>query len=73
VTFAGFIHGGAAETSGLQPGDLIRRIDGADASAYTTVECMQNLRGPEGSRVTVEVERGGQRVSVTIQRRAMTF
>jgi hypothetical protein len=73
VTFSGFMPGGPAEQAGLRPGDLIRRIDGVDASSYTTAECMQNLRGPDGSRVTVQVERGGQRVDVPIQRRALTL
>ena len=35
------------------------------------VEVMQTLRGPEGSRVTVQVERGGQLVEVPLQRRAL--
>ena len=73
VTFAGLVAGGPAEQAGLLKGDLIRRIDGADASEYTLSECMQNLRGPDGSRVTVQVERGGKRVDVSIQRRALTL
>ena len=61
-----------ARRAGRAPrGRPIRRIDGADASAYTVAECMQYLRGPEGSRVSVEVERGGQRVDVVVQRRAI--
>jgi Carboxypeptidase regulatory-like domain/PDZ domain len=73
VTFSGVLPGGPAEQAGLQSGDLIRRIDGADASSFTTADCMQRLRGPDGSRVTVQVERGGQRVEVAVQRRALTL
>jgi hypothetical protein len=71
VTFSGLVPSGPAEQAGLRSGDMIRRIDGADASAYTVGECMQYLRGPEGSRVSVEVDRGGQRVDVVVQRRAI--
>jgi hypothetical protein len=73
VTVSGLMPGGPAEQAGLHAGDLIRRIDGADASAYTVPECMQSLRGPDGSRVSVQVERAGQRVDVAIQRRALTL
>jgi hypothetical protein len=73
VTFTGLRADGPAAQAGVQAGDLLRRIDGADVSNVGVAECMQNLRGPEGSRVTVEVERGGRRLSVTIQRRAFTL
>jgi Carboxypeptidase regulatory-like domain/PDZ domain len=60
---------GPAEQAGLQVDDHIVRIEGADTSGLPLAECIQRLRGPEGTRVSVQVDRGGQRVDVTIQRR----
>jgi hypothetical protein len=73
IAFARLVPDGPAAKAGVQPGDVIRRIDGADASSLALVDCMQNLRGPDGTRVTVQVERAGQRVDITIQRRALTL
>jgi len=73
VTFARLVPDGPAQQAGLRAGDLIRRIDGADASSLAIFECMQSLRGPDGSRVTVQVERAGQRVDVTVQRRSLAL
>jgi hypothetical protein len=73
VTFARLVPDGPAEQAGIRPGDLIRRIDGADTASLALFECMQSLRGPDGSRVSVQVERAGQRIDVTIQRRALTL
>ncbi len=73
MTFTRLVPAGPAEQAGIQVGDLIQRIDGADASSMAVFECMQILRGPEGSRVTVQVEREGRRLDVAIQRRAITL
>jgi hypothetical protein len=73
VTFTGLRADGPAAQAGIQTGDLLRRIDGADVSSLSVADCMQSLRGPEGTRVTVEIERESRRLSVTIQRRAFTL
>jgi hypothetical protein len=73
VTFVRLVTDGPAEKAGVRAGDLVRRIDGVDASSLSVTECMQSLRGPDGSRVSVQVERGGQRLDITIQRRALTL
>jgi hypothetical protein len=71
VTFSRLVPGGPAEQAGVHFGDLIKRIDGADASTMTVSEVMQLLRGAPGTRVSVQLERGGQRVDLTIERRAL--
>jgi C-terminal processing protease CtpA/Prc len=68
VTIAALVEGAPAERFGLERGDRITRIDGADASGLTLSDCVQRLRGPAGTRVTVGVDRAGQRVEVTITR-----
>jgi len=71
VSFSGLFPGGPAEQAGVRAGDLIKRIDGADASSLTVADCMQSLRGMPGTRVSVQVERGGQRLEISIERRAL--
>jgi membrane-associated protease RseP (regulator of RpoE activity) len=68
VTIAGLIEGGPAERAGLEKGDRIVRVDGADATSMTMADCVQRLRGAAGTRVSVGVDRDGQRIEVTIAR-----
>jgi carboxypeptidase family protein/PDZ domain-containing protein len=50
---------GPAAVGGLKTGDLVLKIDGADARAFSMVDCIQRLRGPENSQVSVLVQRDG--------------
>ena len=72
VLFGPLVAGGPAEGAGLRPGDRIRRIDGEDASAMTMSDCVQRLRGIEGSIVDVQVERGGEIINARVVRRVIT-
>ncbi|WP_437316661.1 carboxypeptidase regulatory-like domain-containing protein [Sorangium sp. So ce385] len=68
VTIAGLIEGGPAASAGLQQGDVIVRIDGENAKELPLADCIQRLRGPVGTRVSVGVERDGQVIDVTMRR-----
>ncbi|KYF54887.1 hypothetical protein BE04_46485 [Sorangium cellulosum] len=68
VTIAGIIEGGPAASAGLQQGDVIVRIDGENAKELPLADCIQRLRGPVGTRVSVGVERDGQVIDVTMRR-----
>jgi hypothetical protein len=69
VMVAGIVAGGPAEKGGLERGDRIERIDGAGAGDLTVGDAIQRLRGPEGTRVTVVVNRDGSGpVEVTLVR-----
>jgi carboxypeptidase family protein/PDZ domain-containing protein len=70
IMIARVIPGGGAEAAGLERGDIILRIDGEDAKGISMPEAIQKLRGPEGSRVRVRVQReGGGEVEVMIERK----
>ncbi|MEO5729901.1 MAG: carboxypeptidase regulatory-like domain-containing protein [Byssovorax sp.] len=59
VMVSWLVPNGPAQAAGLQVGDIISRIDGTDAQGMAMTDCVQRLRGPEGSRVAVVVAREG--------------
>jgi len=68
VKIAGVLAEGPAKEAGLAVGDLIKRVDGEDVSDATFSEVMQMLRGPDGSRVSISVDRDGETVELTMTR-----
>jgi hypothetical protein len=69
VLIGSLVAAGPAEKAGLQAGDRIKRIDGVDASGLPVSDAIQRLRGPEGSIVSMQVDRGGRSVEISIVRR----
>jgi C-terminal processing protease CtpA/Prc len=61
-----------AADAGLLAGDEVLRVDGEDVAKLTEKQVVERLRGPEGSRVTLEVRRAGEREtrSITVVRKA---
>jgi carboxyl-terminal processing protease len=56
------IEGGPAHRLGIQPGDIISRIDGESTVPLSSYDAMQKLRGTEkGSKVTVTFVREGEK------------
>lgn len=68
VEIASVIAGSPSEAAKLQSGDRIERIEGRDAAAFSVSDCVQRLRGAEGTRVTVTVGRGATQFDVTLTR-----
>lgn len=55
-----------AEKAGVEPGDFIISVDG---KTYTDIDTMaSNIRGPEGTKVTIEYTRNGKAQKVTMKR-----
>jgi hypothetical protein len=69
VLIGSLVAGGPAEGAGLHVGDRIKRIDGVDAAGLPVSDCVQRLRGPEGSIVSMQVDREGRGVEISIVRR----
>ena len=60
LTVVAPIEGTPAEAAGILSGDQIVRIDAADTKDMTLDEAVGKIRGPEGSKVTLTIERTGK-------------
>ncbi len=65
------ISGGPSWRAGIIAGDRIVKIGNEVTKGWTRDEAAKALRGPPGSSVTFEIERGDQRVTVSVQRDAV--
>ncbi len=68
VSFSSVFPDGPADKSGALAGDKILRIDGRSAENFTVDDCIQRLRGAEGSTVSVTLGRGDKSIEVTMTR-----
>lgn len=59
---------GPAEEAGLCAGDRITAIDGEPVRSLSMQEVVERLRGPTGSKVTLEVLRDGEFVQLEVER-----
>ena len=60
LTVVAPIEGTPAETAGILSGDLIVKIDGQDTKDMALDEAVGKIRGKEGSKVTLTIQRTGQ-------------
>jgi hypothetical protein len=66
------IAGGGAESAGIAPGESILAVDGTTVVELGFEDAVQNIRGPVGTTVELELERlDGSRVSLTVERRVV--
>lgn len=61
LTVVNTIRGGPAESVGVMANDKIIKIDGESAIGISRTEVPKKLRGPKGTRVTIEVARRGMK------------
>ncbi len=59
LTIVSPIYRSPAYKAGLKAGDKILEIDGESTRGITMMEAVRQLRGPEGTRVTVVIARAG--------------
>jgi carboxyl-terminal processing protease len=57
-----------AETAGLRPDDVILKIGGRDTRGLKSQQASSLIQGPEGSSVTLEIQRGSSTFDVTVRR-----
>jgi len=67
------VSGTPAAKAGLQAQDLITAINGTSTSGMSVDDAVDKIRGPAGSKVTLQIVRGtGQPFNVTITRQNIT-
>src|SRR5262249_17388377 len=60
LTIVSPIEGSPAEKAGLKPGDKVIAIDGQDMTGVTPEQARLKVLGPQGSQVTLMVQREGE-------------
>jgi C-terminal processing protease CtpA/Prc len=73
--FAGEVfEGGPAKAAGVRSGDLIVAIDGQAADGLSLGDVVGLIRGPSGSEISLDMQRGqGQSYSVVVPRAEIRF
>src|SRR5882672_7468358 len=64
----GTVPGSPAATGGLQAGDQIVKVGDKDMKGVTSDQATTLIQGPDGTKVTLEISRGGQRLTKTLTR-----
>ncbi len=67
------IAGLPADKAGLKPQDVITSINGTSTSGMSVDAAVNKIRGPKGSKVTLQIARGTQTLNFTITRDNITL
>lgn len=65
------IEGSPAEEAGLQTGDIIKKINGEECTGKDLTLISNKIKGEEGSTVELEILRGEETLTKTIERRTV--
>jgi len=68
IEIVGLLEGAPAGEAGLLPGDIFVAVDGVDVDGWDQTEFAAEVRGPEGTDVTITVRRDDALVDFTITR-----
>ncbi len=60
--------GGPAEQAGIKSGDIITTVDGKTTEGLVLSNISDMLRGPQGTKVTVTVDRDGKILTFSVER-----
>ena len=67
VTITKVYEGTPSEQAGLKNGDVVRSVNGEDASSVELSELVKRIRGEEGTKVTLEIYRPSEKKEMTIE------
>ncbi|MFR8104687.1 MAG: S41 family peptidase [Clostridia bacterium] len=62
------VQGGPAEKAGLKTGDVITKVDGKDYGGDSMSEASNKIKGEEGTKVKLEIQRDGKIMEFEIER-----
>ena len=62
------IEGSPAARAGIEPGDVIKRVDGVEVSSLEFDDAVARMQGPAGSEVALVIDRRGRELSFRIKR-----
>jgi carboxyl-terminal processing protease len=62
------IEGSPAAKAGIEPGDVIKRVDGVEVSSLEFDDAVARMQGPAGSEVALVIDRRGRELSFRIKR-----
>lgn len=62
------LKGSPAEKAGIQPGDKILAVDGVSLAGLSLDDAVMKIRGPKGSKVTLHIERNGNKLDIVVVR-----
>ena len=65
------IEGSPAEAAGLQTGDIIKKVDGVPVTEENLNNISKSIKGKEGTKVTLEIERKGETLTFEIERKSI--
>lgn len=60
-----------AEKAGILPGDIIKKVDDVEYSGEDFDEISNNIKGKEGTKVKIEIERNKQILTFEIERKSI--
>ena len=63
------IEGSPAEEAGILPGDIITKVDGVSYTGEQMDEASNKIKGEEGTKVTLEILRGTETMTMELTRR----
>jgi carboxyl-terminal processing protease len=66
LTIIAPIDGTPAAKAGLQPGDVIAKIEGQDTIGLTVQDAVRKLKGEKGTKVTITVQRAAENASFDV-------
>lgn len=65
------IEGSPAKEAGIQTGDIIKKVDGVEYTGEDFDKISNYIKGKEGTKVTLEIERKGEILTYKIERKSI--
>jgi carboxyl-terminal processing protease len=62
------IEGSPAAKGGIEPGDVIRRVDGVEVGSLEFDDAVSRMQGPPGSEVVLVIDRRGRELTFRLRR-----